>query len=196
MEAMEELAYVQAALRCAAADPGQSNRNRSREFVKKLANAFRERFKTHGHNTNFCVLSRDNGDHRGEFGLNELLYDILVCEVGTVESARHSRALTFIRRTIWQIESEFSSNSRKALFDFNKLVLGSAQYKLFIGPKTSNDEQFLKSLFPAAQCCSGVVFAALASPPAKWSKAELSVKLWRADPHGWVPLQEQSPNPA
>ncbi|HEX8987032.1 MAG TPA: hypothetical protein VF816_03660 [Rhodocyclaceae bacterium] len=188
---MDELAFVQDALVSAVAMPDKDARSQSRNFVTALARAFRDKFECPVGNSCFRVLSRDHGEHRPEFGLNELLFDVLVCEVGQVP--RNPRPLTFVRRAIWQIESEFAADARKALFDFNKLVLGDATYKLFIGPKTADDKKFLDSLLPAALCCSGTVFVALAPHPKTWNPAThqpLHAEFWRADRDrdAWVPL--------
>ena len=187
---MNELGYVKAALLFAARLPdegftdGQIHQNRSQNFVESLAEMFRQGF----NDGLIRVLSRRCEDHRHEFGLNELLHDILVCEVGHTKSPKHAKALTFVSRAIWQIESEFAADAKAALFDFNKLVLGSALNKLFIGPKTDDDMRFLESLLPAARCCSGTVFVALATHPAKWS-AGVDIAFWRAGSDGWVSVQ-------
>jgi hypothetical protein len=188
---MNELDYVRSALISASEMPDegftdrQIHQNRSRHFVESLAEVFRQRFKD---DQGVRVLSRGCEDHRLEFGLNELLYDILVCEIDHTKSPRHKKVLTFVSRAIWQIESEFAADAREALFDFNKLVLGSASHKLFIGPKTNDDMRFLESLLPAARCCSGEVFVALATHPAKWS-SDVDVAFWRTGGDGWVPVQ-------
>lgn len=188
---MDEFVYVRSALIEAAGEhdegfsEGQINRNRSRNFIATLARMLRD----HTRNPDIWVFSRDCATHRFEFGLNELLYDILVCEVGSTTSPRHSKALTFVRRALWQIESEFAADAREAIFDFNKLVLGAAPNKLFIGPKTDNDEAFLESLFPAARSCCGAVYAALVPRPADWPKQPLEVTFWRANSERWARVQ-------
>lgn len=70
------------------------------------------------------------------------------------------------------VESEFARNSRQALIDFNKLVLGSAHNKLFIGPQVSEVEPFVNVLKPAARACTGNVYIALIPHPAKWKGAK------------------------
>ena len=195
---MHELIHVRSALLSAAAMPDdgftevQMHRNRSRNFVEALANAFRLDSKKQ---PNIRVLSRHTDAHRSEFGLNELLYDVLVCEVAQTKSPRHSRPLTFVRRAIWQIESEFAADAREALFDFNKLILGNAPYKLFVGPKTDNDAKFIEALFPSAQSCSGQVFIALLPHPSQWH-LPLNAAFWRASGERWVPVQVSSANAA
>ena len=196
---MQELAFVQAGLLDAAAgtDEGfsisQIHRNRSRRFVEAVATRFRRHFRAH---SLIRVLSKHCADNRSEFGLNELLYDILVCEVGTVPAVGGAAQLAFVARALWQIESEFAADTREALFDFNKLVLGAAPLKLFIGPQTSDDEAFLRTLLPAANACAGDVYAALVPHPADWLNKPLSVRTWLASKKSWVELPTMAPEVA
>ncbi len=76
------------------------------------------------------------------------------------------------------MESEFARDSRQALIDFNKLVLGSAHNKLFVGPQVSKVEQFIDVLKPAARACTRNVYVALIPHPAKWKNASDYVQLW------------------
>jgi len=78
----------------------------------------------------FCKWDDCN---RGEFGLNELLYDVCVCRTETCLSARQGKTLRYVTKALWQVESEFARDSYEAVKDFNKLVIGSAENKLFVG---------------------------------------------------------------
>ena len=124
------------------------------------------------------VFSKYDDSNRKDFKLNELLYDIVICEIGEVLSTTHRKTLYFIKEALWQVESEFAQDSRQTLVDFNKLVLGSAQNKLFIGPKVRDTERFITLLKPAARACSGNVYIALIPHPAKWKIKDGSVQLW------------------
>jgi hypothetical protein len=73
-----------------------------------------------------------------------------------------------VQDVLWQIESEMARNTREALFDFNKLVLGAAAAKLFIGPLVHDPEIYIEVLRAAAEKCSGVVHCALVPHPDKW----------------------------
>ena len=121
-----------------------------------------------------------NYSNRKDFGLNELLYDILVCKVGDVESSIHKKRLCFIKEVLWQVESEFAHNTRSALIDFNKLVLGSGRNKLFIASqvKKGTENSFLSVLKPAAGYCMGDVYVAMIPHPSHWVDAEDDVHLW------------------
>lgn len=110
------------------------NAARSAEFVSRLAEQLRKHYREKRIEppSEFAVFSRDSRVNRPEFGLNELLFDILVAEIATVKSAR-GRDIKAIRGAEWLIESELNqTNSRAVLVDFNKLVLGSAKNKLLV----------------------------------------------------------------
>jgi hypothetical protein len=152
--------------------PGSIHRNRSKCFVETLATRFRQ---LHGDQGSIRVLSKHCGLHRDEFGLNELLFDILVCDTSSVPSARGSASLTFITKALWVVESEFARDARQALFDFNKLVLASADSKLFVGPMVTDEQAFLGTLLAPATRCGGQVFVALIPHPAGWPQARARV---------------------
>src|SRR2546423_7078180 len=186
---MKELAYGRVGLVAAASEAdegfsaGQINRNRSRKFVEAIATEFRRHALP-----SVRVFSKDCSDHRLEFGLDELPYDILVCEVATTPAAQQSKALPYVSRALWQIESEFAADTREALFDFNKLVLGSASHKLFIGPRVADESAFLREFHSASLCCSGEVYAALVSHPYYWRERPLEVTYWRSGAREWEPI--------
>ena len=95
-----------------------------------------------------------DGNAQG-FGLNELLYDILVCRAETVMSAKQKTQLRYFTECVWQIESELKKDSKQAILDSNKLVVGSARNKLFIGPVVNDPEAYINVLLPAAKACVG-----------------------------------------
>jgi hypothetical protein len=57
----------------------------------------------------------------------------------------------------------------RAIVDFNKLVLGAAANKLFVGPRGCMPE-YLESLIPVARCCGGKVYTALVTHPDEWDE--------------------------
>lgn len=149
---------------------GKLHRDRSKEFLEELRKEFSVKFPIEN---SFVVFTKHFSGNRPEFGLNELLYDLLVCETGKTLSAKGINELSFVRKAIWQIESEFKeSNVRELIWDFNKLVIGSGENKMFICsiPKHGKQVQFLNSLKPIAACCSGNVFMAFLQHPKNWSK--------------------------
>lgn len=160
------------------------HRARSRDWVESLAAEFR---RVYSGADDVRVFSKHNEANRTDFGLNELLYDVSVCRVAPVESARHRKQLWYVRRALWQVESEFARDSRAALVDFNKLVLGSAENKLFVGPRTNDDAAFLRVLLPAARACRGDVFVALVPHPAAWDEGLAdAARVWRLRDGEWV----------
>jgi len=165
---------------------GLLHRDRSRVWVETLADHFRQHFERE---PDVRVFSKHNPSHRKDFGLNEFLFDILVCRVDTVESAVHKRTLYYVRDVMWQVESELTKDSRKALLDFNKFVLGSADNKLFVGSQVSDRVSFLSVLIPAAKACQGNVFAALIPHPRHWTIEECCVQVWKFDTDQWVSLE-------
>ncbi len=153
------------------------NLNRSRSWVKALAEQFKKRY---GGDSEIRVFSKDDYSNKKDFGLNELLYDVLVCRVGEVESSLHKKKLLSIMGVEWQVESEFAHNTRSTLVDFNKLVLGSAKNKLFVASqvKKGTENSFLKVLQPAAGYCTGDVYVGMIPHPANWMDIENDVHLW------------------
>lgn len=131
-------------------------------WIKTLAEEFQSEFEN---DLSVRIFSKHNYSNRQDFGLNEFLYDIVVCKVGKVQSAVQNKTLYYVREVFWQIESEFARDSRQALIDFNKLVLGSAKNKLFVGPRVNDNHSFLDVLRPAAQACQGNIFASLIPHP-------------------------------
>jgi len=153
------------------------NLNRSRSWVKSLSEQFKKRYEG---DSEIRVFMKSDYSNRKDFGLNELLYDILVCRVGEVESSLHKKKLLFIMEVVWQVESEFAHNTRSALVDFNKLVLGSAKNKLFVASqvKKGTENSFLKVMQPAAGYCTGDVYVGMIPHPANWVDTENDVHLW------------------
>jgi hypothetical protein len=153
------------------------NQNRSRAWVGVLAEQFQKRYEG---DPEIRVFSKHDYSNRKDFGLNELLYDIVVCRVGEVKSSVRGKTLLFIKEVLWQIESEFAHDSRKALVDFNKLVLGSAKNKLFIGSRAGKgkEKSFLSVLQPAAGYCTGDVYVGMIPHPSNWVDTDNNVHLW------------------
>jgi hypothetical protein len=155
----------------------KTNLDRSRSWVKALAEQFKKRYEG---DISIRIFAKSDYTNRRDFGLNELLYDILVCKVGEVESSIHKKKLYFIKEVLWQVESEFAHNTRSALVDFNKLVLGSGKNKLFIASqvKRGTENSFLKVLQPAAQYCTGDVYVGMIPHPSNWVATDNEIHLW------------------
>jgi hypothetical protein len=153
--------------------------NRSREFVEALAEGLRLAFPE---SSSVRVFSKHYGKNRTRFGVNELKYDVLMCDTGTSRAATKSSELTFITRAYWAVESEFARNARQSMYDFNKLILSSSEAKLFIGPlfRGSDPTALLRPLRAAAHHCSGEVLVALLPHPSLWQRGiPQPIRLWR-----------------
>jgi hypothetical protein len=161
--------------------PGRVHREKSAQWVECLADQFRSLYRA---DRSVRVFSRADNSNRDDFGTNELLHDVCVCRVGQVRSAVRGRALFFIREVLWQVESEFSRNSRESVRDFSKLVCGSGRSKLFVGSKVADCEALARVLLPAAAACTGNVFLALVPHPGLWD-TEDDVDVWRLERNIW-----------
>lgn len=114
----------------------EENKRRSAEFVECLADELRKYYQKENR---YRVLSKQySNEAHHELCLNELLYDILVCNIEHINAERRTEAkLVFIKDGIWAIESEMAKNTREMLYAFNKLLLSSCTSKLFFGPLNS-----------------------------------------------------------
>lgn len=127
------------------------------------------------------VFHRHNPENRAQFGLHELLHDITVCRVGHVApDSKH----VYIEDALWQVESELRALRRHALLDFNKLVLGSAPRKLFVGPKVKDLPAWRELLGKLAARCTGQVYFAAIPRPAHWMHDRSGAEVWRLPSRG------------
>jgi hypothetical protein len=142
------------------------NRARSTRWVSAVANSFRDWYTP---DPTVRVLFRGDASHRAEFGLNELLFDVLVCRLAHVRAPRANKQLPYITEALWQVESELARNGTEVLRDFSKLVLGSARQKLFACSFVSIDKNTLRALAAPASQCGGDVFLVQIPHPDQWS---------------------------
>jgi hypothetical protein len=165
---------------------GEVHRDRSKNFIECLAAQLQQAHAKHG---NVASMSRHNEGHRERFGMNELLFDISVFQYDTVGSGSSDKELSFVTKGLWIVESEMAKNKREALYDFNKLVLGKAEKKLFVGPRVHDEDDYLRVLGKAAGNCDGEVYVALIPHPDKWPVAPAdSVKMWVWRSGSWEPV--------
>ena len=154
------------------ADEGKRNRKRSKKWVCELAEQFRAAY---GDEELHRVFWQGNEANREQFGINEFLFDVMVCSVSSMESLqRRSNRLDFIDQCHWQVESEFNrSTSRAVVVDMSKLVVGSAENKLFIASHRDTPESgLLKLCAGIARRCSGNVYFAFVAHPDEWDKKD------------------------
>jgi len=176
---------------------GESDKSRHGRLSQAFVNATAKKFSCFfPHQESYWTFCRsfhkpeepDEDPKEKGFGLHELLFDIHVCQFEMIPSLKESKNifLPIVKRAIWHIESELDEHdSGKWLKDFNKLVVGSAPFKMFIGPyKDGQNEAIKKTLRTPAEYASGKLFLALIPHPRHWknfSKKELlkRVCLWQ-----------------
>ena len=143
------------------------NRNRSAKWVDKLARRFAQEYQGKRYRVFWSAYKKN----RKQFGRNEMLFDIAVCSVSTTPSRqKNAQDLEFIAQCHWQVESEFSrTNTREIVIDMSKLVMGSAENKLFIAAHRADGEpDILEQCSEIAGRCTGFVYFCFVSHPDDW----------------------------
>ncbi len=165
------------------------HQQRSSHWVQCLAAELRTLVEDEG---DVRVFFRKDETNRADFGLNELLYDVCICGTAEHPSARGERTLRYVTEALWLVESEFARDSFQAVKDFNKLVIGHARNKLFIGPRVSPADEpgYLAALLPVARASAhngaSSVYAALVPHPGEWATPDVAdVTLHRYTRAGW-----------
>lgn len=149
-------------------DKAGRNKERSAMWVDSLACRLYE----HYGDDRYRLFWRGNNENREQFRTNEMLFDIAVCSVCTTKSLQHhAQDLEFIAQCHWQVESEFSrTNTRDIVVDMSKLVMGSAENKLFITSHRSRGESgILEQCSEIAGRCTGRVYFCFVSHPDDWA---------------------------
>jgi len=150
-------------------DAGESDReihwNRSQNLVDQIARGFQKQFEA---NPAVRVFWSGNTANQTEFNRKEFLFDIAVCEVEETPSATGRALLHFVTKTHWIVESEFEPNSRDAIVDMSKLVMGKSENVLFIGSAVAPKDAYLDMLGRVARHCDGHTYLALIEHPGKW----------------------------
>ena len=180
---------VDAAWRAARQPPQQNKRRRSEAWVNALAMQFQAYYpRTTGHR----VFWKDSKCNQTHFRLNEFLFDIAVCSVSTTLSLeRQPRELEFISDCHWLVESEFRRNTRAIVVDMSKLVVGSAENKLFVAAHRpgAGERAVLDRCTPIAERCRANVFFLFVSHPEDWGTArELNPSLHEWTASNWREL--------
>ena len=188
------------------ADKQKQNACRSKKWVDELAKGFRAAYDRANTDTTrespYRVFWRKSGDNSEHFRRNEFLFDVMVCSVSIVESLqRKSNCLEFIYRCHWQVESELNrKDSREVVIDMCKLVLGSAENKLFVAAHRKTKNKELRGICGSiASQCEGKVYLAFVAHPDDWAKAQDDGGNQPKDPKvyewlagDWVPLRIES----
>ncbi len=169
-------------------DMSADNRKRSTAWVSALADQFQENYRLERHR----VFWKGNCRNKKNFGLNELLFDIVVCSVSTTESLQsQSNRLEFIVDSHWQIESEFARSTREILVDMSKLVLGSAENKLMVASHRNPDTErdILAQCSDIASRCGSNVYFCFVSHPEEWKRDPQAPSLYEWTAGDWEELK-------
>ena len=158
-------------------DRGARHRARSARFVERLAAGLLEEHADCGQAV--ASMTKHDEQYRHLFGMNELLFDVALVSYDVVDSGSSGKDLAFVTKGLWIVESEMAKDKRQALFDFNKLILGQADNKLFVGPHVHDEAGYLRVLAHAAGNCSGSLYVAFIPHPDEWPViAADSVGVW------------------
>jgi hypothetical protein len=163
------------------------NRQRSINWVESLAEQLRISYPD---KDNYRVFSKYYSGNQ-DFGLNELLFDISVVKINKTESPRH-RELTYIEKALWLVESEMAKDTRQMVHDFNKLVVGNSENKLFVGPLTKKIIEFLPELVKVANHCNGNLFLCLIPHPSAWGNEELKPFIYSFSGDSFINLKKRA----
>ena len=170
-------------------DAGESDReihrNRSQNLVDQIARGFQTRF---GANPAVRVFWSRNASNQSDFNRKEFLFDIAVCEVKETPSATGRALLHFVTKTHWIVESEFEPNSRDAIVDMSKLVMGNSENVLFIGSAVGPKDGYLDMLGKVAKHCSGHTYLALIEHPSKWKPHTPKPEVYSWAGQEWSPM--------
>lgn len=169
--------------------PGDLNRKMSQCFVACLADELVERYRDR---PNVTVMANHIDRNRVAFGMNEMMFDVVAFEWDTVQSAAQRKPLSFVTKGLLAVESEMAKDTRGAIYDFNKLVLGAAEEKLFIGPVVANGNAYRETLKAVARNCRGRLQLAHIPHPEDWGRlGEDAIELWAWEEGDWcrVPVR-------
>ena len=154
---------------------------RGRVWVKTLARTLQQQLK----DEDIRVFYRGNHENEAEFGVKKFLYDVHACRVVTSEATKTQPEFAYIQQSLWQIESTLSQELTRAVSDFNKLVAGSAENKLFVSTVQVNPQPFVDALLPLAKSCTGTVYLALIPHPKDWENPDYEIPIWQLDGEAW-----------
>ena len=175
-------ALIQKAWEGASSSHAQTHKDRAKAWIECLGKGFQKQYSNEEHR----VFWRNNCDN-SDFELNELLFDISVCQIGWVKSIVHCKPLPYIAKSLWQVESEFdNSNSREITKDFSKLVMGCSENQLFISTYQGDlQKKALTMCSSIARCCNGNLYMCFVEHPDKWSKDPKGPSLFKWEENGW-----------
>ena len=146
-----------------------------------MAAAFRQEF---SRSKQYRVFTRDHAANAA-FGLKELMFDVSVCKVGKIKSAELDGELEYVAEAVWQVQTEFSTDAREAVCEFNKLVMGGAANRLLVAPIVHSPGYLRTLAVPAKGCGGAAVYVAMVAHPSRWPSND-AVRLFRFLEGKWV----------
>ena len=170
------------------------NRKRSEIWVRALGKALENAYDAKCHRVFWKGYEGKEGN-KDEFLLTEFLFDITVAEIDYVQSLeRKSKRLPFVSKCKWIIESEFDTrNSRQILLDLSKLVVATAENKLFIVSHRSSKESERRIRERCAEIVRGSegnYFLAFVAHPSIWGcEGTVRPEVFEKEKNPWVPLK-------
>jgi len=170
---------------------GEIHRNRSRNLVDSLARGFQGYYRKIVPGVQ--VFWSGNDTHQSEFNLKELLFDIAVCEVDETPSATGRALLPYVKSTLWIVESEFERDSRSAIVDMSKLVMGRSENALFIAPTVGPKQGYLDMLAKVAVRCDCNLYLALIGHPSTWKSSPSIPEEYVWATNEWRPAGRSAP---
>lgn len=167
----------------------QLQKQRAKDWVDELAAAFRQEFSRAAHYRVFSAGHAANAS----FGLDDLGIDISVCKIGRIKSAELENELEYVTEPVWQVQSQFSTDTKDAICDFNKLVIGGAANRLLVAPIV-HSPAYLRTLgVPALACKGSTVYLAMLPHPSRWPAAADAIRLFKFNGKSWKPEAETPP---
>lgn len=176
-------------------DQGTINDERSQAWMNSLGEQFESQYSAKDDR----VFWKGNEDNKGDFGLEEMLFDMVVCRTSRANSLRNRKQIPFVAKCYWQVESEFNrDDSTEIVKDMSKLVLGSSENKLFVASHKPKDHEWekrvLKMCSEIAKCCDGKLFFCFFAHPEDWGKeSELSPSIYQWIDGEWKRLRSNTP---
>lgn len=164
--------------------PAALARARERAFVKALVEQLRGEFA----GADIRVFSQFGRGNLGDFGAEQLLSDICVCRVSVGQTGgRQSQEFLYLTEALVQVEVELSRDWRRELQALNRLVAGSAAYKLLVAALPSRGKSdSLTTLERPFSAIRGAASLALIPQPADWETTEAAPEVWRLHEGKWT----------
>ena len=165
---------------------GEIRKDRSSAWIDSLGKGFQTNYSDDDQR----VFWGANKGNSRDFRLNELLFDISVCQIGYVPSLVRGKSLGYISKCFWQVESELNKkNSREITKDFSKLVLGRSENQLFISSYQGiRKEKALGMSSDIARCCNGNLYLCFIDHPETWLNHPESPSLYKWVDNNWRTL--------